>query len=343
MSNWYRRVWWPFLKRMDAERAHELTLMGLGWAQGTPIGRGVLGYVAGDVPHQRVTVAGLTFANAVGVAAGLDKDVRVARGLGLLGFGHVEVGTLTPRPQVGNVKPRIFRLPKDMALINRMGFPNGGAVAALPRLKKLARDKGELVVGVSVGKQKETPLAKAVDDYIFVLRLLYEYADYVAVNISSPNTPGLRELQGGDYVGHLLGTLAGESEMLARKLGVARRPLFLKIAPDLDEDELAEIVTAAHANCIDGLIATNTTLARPALRHPNRREAGGLSGDPLAERSTAVIKAIRQQSDLPIIGVGGVRTAADVRAKLAAGAQLVQVYSGLVYEGPGLVGRLLVG
>ena len=346
--SFYRRLLFPVLRRLDAERAHDVTLLALQAAQGTPAGRFLLRCLAGDLPQQPVRVFGLTFPNVLGVAAGFDKDARVATGLGCLGFGHVEVGTLTPYPQTGNPKPRIFRLPADRALINRMGFPNQGAVQAVARLRTMrpgAADDGAAgrpVVGVSIGKQKETPLAQAAADYVTVMRAVYPYADYLAVNVSSPNTPGLRELQGARYLERLLGRLEEEAQALAEAHG-RRRPLLLKIAPDLAEGELDVILAAALSGGVAGIIATNTTVARQGLQDRRRAEKGGLSGAPLAERSNEVIAYVRRQTAgaLPVIGVGGVFTPAGVRAKLDAGASLVQVYTGLVYEGPGMAGRLL--
>lgn len=340
----YPRLVWPMLRAVSPEVAHDRTLDALEWAQTTAVGRTFLRQIAGYIPLEPVVVAGLTFPNVLGIAAGFDKDVRVARGLGELGFGHIEVGTLTPRPQKGNPKPRIFRLPADGAVINRMGFPNGGVDTAVPRLHKLAQLERDFVVGVSLGKQKETPLADAAHDYTAVMRAVYPYADYLAVNISSPNTPGLRELQGGNYLGQLLQTLMAERDKLAEQ-GGGTRPLFLKIAPDIDEAELDEILQAALDHNVDGLIATNTTLSRDGLTDKKRHEAGGMSGTPLRERSTAVVAAIHTKTlgQLPIIGVGGVRTAVDVREKLDAGASLVQLYTGLIYEGPAVAGRILRG
>ncbi len=286
----------------------------------------------------------LRFPNPLGMAAGFDKDARVVAGLAALGFGHVEVGTLTPRPQAGNPRPRIFRLPGDAALINRMGFPNGGVAAAVPRLRALAGPRS-YVLGVSLGKQKETPLEEAAADYVAVMRAVYPYADYLAVNISSPNTPGLRQLQGGRYLDALLAALVAENRELAARAGIAPRPLWVKIAPDLTSDELDEVLAALLAAGADGIIATNTTLARDGLRDTRRAEAGGLSGRPLRQRSTELIAAIYQRMDgaLPIIGVGGVASADDAREKLDAGAAVVQLYSSLIYGGPALPGRILRG
>ena len=333
----------PLIRRVDAERAHDVTLHALALAQGVAPGRLLLRRIAGPLPNRPVSCCGLTFPNVLGVAAGFDKEARVAAGLARLGFGHVEVGTLTPRPQGGNPRPRIFRLPEDGAVINRMGFPNGGVAAALPRLRQLAAANLDCIIGVSLGKQKETPLEEAVDDYLAVLNAVYAYADYLAVNISSPNTPGLRRLQGGDYLGRLLRTLVAAGAAQAASLAIPARPLLVKIAPDLAPAELDEILATALDAGVAGIIATNTTLARDGLRSPRRAEAGGLSGLPLRTRSTDLIAHIARHTGgrLPVIGAGGVRTAADVQAKLDAGAALVQLYTALVYEGPGLPGRLL--
>ncbi len=339
----YSRLVYPFFARLDAEEAHERILGTLEWAQANALGRATIRAVAGSIPNQPVELFGLTFPNVLGMAAGFDKDVRVAAGLAQLGFGHIEVGTLTPRPQVGNPRPRIFRLREDQAVVNRMGFPNGGVEAALPRLKALAESDHPFIVGVSLGKQKETPLTDAVDDYLTVMQAVFPYADYLAVNISSPNTPGLRELQGGDYLGRLLSQLMEQNWALAERHSVPKRPLLVKIAPDLSPGELDEILDTVMAAHIDGIIATNTTLGRDNLVSPQQTEQGGLSGAPLAYRSTEIIAAIarRTEGKLPIIGVGGVVSAEDVRAKLDAGASLVQLYTSMVYEGPGLPGRLL--
>ena len=339
----YDKLFFPAFKQIDAETAHDRTLTALEKAQTNPVGQSVLRRIAGVLPQQPVTVFGLTFPNVLGIAAGFDKDVRVAAGLGMLGFGHIEVGTLTPWPQPGNPKPRVFRLPEDEAIINRMGFPNGGVVRALPRLRALAVGERPFILGVSLGKQKQTPLAEADKDYLLVMHAVYAYTDYLAINISSPNTPGLRELQGGNYLRQLLGALVAENGRLAQKHAIAPRPLLVKIAPDVSWSELDEILTAVQAAGIDGLIATNTTLSRDGLQSGLREEAGGLSGRPLATRSTEIIAYIARQTGgrLPIICVGGVQTAVDAQAKLDAGASLVQLYTGLVYGGPGIAGTIL--
>lgn len=339
----YERFLFPTLKRLDPETAHDRTLAALSVAQSSVAGRAFLRRIAGTIPAQPVQVGSLHFPNVLGVAAGFDKDARVVEGLALLGFGHIETGTLTPCPQPGNPRPRIFRLPPDQALINRMGFPNGGVMAAIPRLRALAAKDRTYVLGVSLGKQKETPLEEAANDYATVMRAVYAYADYLAVNISSPNTPGLRELQGGRYLEHLLSTLVAENLALARQAGSNPRPLWVKIAPDLTWEELDDILATVQSAGIDGVIATNTTLSREGLSDAKQAETGGLSGRPLRARSTAIIDFIHRRSGgrLPIIGVGGVASATDVREKLAAGASVVQLYTGLIFGGPGLPGRLL--
>ena len=230
--------------------------------------------IAGKLPQKPITVAGLTFPNELGIAAGFDKDVRATAGLALLGFGHIEVGTLTPPPPKGNPRPRIFRLTKDGALINRMGFPNGGLLAAVPRLHALNQRPRDFVLGVSLGKQKDTPLADAAADYCEVMSHVYEYADYLAINISSPNTPGLRELRTRGYLGNLLGKVQSESQKLARQKGKGHRPLFLKIAPDITDEDLEDILFAAQANGVNGIIATNTTISRDNLPSKQQKKKG---------------------------------------------------------------------
>jgi dihydroorotate dehydrogenase len=338
----YKRLIYPVLARFDVETVHERTLSALSLVQGR-WGRPFLRLITGNLPQQPVHVFGLTFPNILGMAAGFDKDVRVASGLAALGFGHVEVGTLTPRPQPGNPRPRVFRLCHDEALINRMGFPNEGVAAATSRLMTLSQSQRAFILGVSFGKQKETPLAEAEKDYITVMRTVYPYADYLAVNISSPNTPGLRDLQSGRYLDHLLAVLTDENKSLAMKYSLPKRPLLVKIAPDLTWPELDTILTAVQDHQVDGMIATNTTTNRQGLMDAAKNEMGGVSGRPLQARSNEIIHYITQQTGgrLPIIGVGGVRTADDVKAKQDAGASLVQLYTGLVYEGPSLPGRIL--
>ncbi|MCZ2115845.1 MAG: quinone-dependent dihydroorotate dehydrogenase [Anaerolineae bacterium] len=341
-KSYYEKLFFPAIRHLDPEMAHDRTLNALELAQSNSLGRAMLRSIAGEVPVQPVQVGRLHFPNPLGIAAGFDKDARVVRGLALLGFGHIEVGTLTPRPQPGNPRPRIFRLPADGAVINRMGFPNGGVAAAVPRLRALAEHPHDFVLGVSLGKQKETPLADAAGDYIAVMRAVHAYADYLAVNISSPNTPGLRELQGGRYLERLLGALVAENRGLAAA-DKPSPPLWVKVAPDLEPREVDEIMEALVATGVDGIIVANTTLARDGLADQARSEAGGLSGRPLRERATELIGYIHQQMGdaLPIIGVGGVGSAAEAREKLDAGAAVVQIYTSMIYGGPGLPGRIL--
>lgn len=339
----YRQLIFPILKQVDPETAHAATVSALALAQQNAPGRWLLQQIRGPVPGQPVVVSGLHFPNVLGIAAGFDKDAQVARGLAALGFGHVEVGTLTPYPQLGNPRPRVFRLPADRALINRMGFPNEGVAAALIRLRRLAEQPRDFVLGVSLGKQKETPLEHAARDYIAGMEAVYPFADYLAVNVSSPNTPGLRALQGERYLTSLLQTVLQRRAELGEHAGARPKPLWLKVAPDLSRDELEQIVAAALAAGVDGLISTNTTTARPNLGDSRHNEEGGLSGAPLAPRSLEVLAQLRELVglELPLISVGGIFSAADVAERLAAGASLVQIYTSLVYEGPALAGRVL--
>ncbi len=290
-------------------------------------------------PSLEREVFGLKFKNPVGLAAGFDKDALLFDELGCLGFGFIEIGTVTPVPQDGNPTPRLFRLPADAALINRMGFNNRGAADAAERLKN--RRKGSLIVGGNIGKNKATPNEDAVSDYLKCFDALYPYVDYFVVNVSSPNTPNLRELQEKEPLKALLNQLMDRNRTTAKP-----RPLLLKIAPDLTDSQLNDIVEIVAETGIDGVIATNTTIDRSRLKTASSEVeaigAGGLSGKPLTDRSTEVIRYLHQHSAgaFPIIGVGGIASASDAREKLDAGAALVQVYSGFVYEGPGLPSRI---
>lgn len=330
---------------MDPELAHEQTAHWLEKVQGTAPGRAVLKGIAGTIPQQEpIELMGLQFPNAVGIAAGFDKQVRLAPGLAMLGFGHIEVGTLTPKAQPGNPKPRIHRIRKQNALINAMGFPNHGVEDAIPRLQKFSEQKSDWILGVSIGMQKTTPLENAIDDYRFCLEKVYPYSDYIAVNISSPNTPGLRELQGGRYLQDLVQKIMAHGEECAEKFNIKRKPIAVKIAPDLESSEIKEILEAVTAAKVDALIVSNTTKSRAGIPKEFNDLPGGLSGDPVRKRSTALIASIRKRlspEEMPIIGVGGIRTAKHVHEKLNAGAQIVQVYTGLVYEGPGMAGKIL--
>ncbi len=339
----YARLVYPLLSLIDAEVAHNLTIGMLQNVQDWGSGQSLLGRVAGDCPSSPVFVSGIKFPNRLGVAAGFDKDVRVAAGLAHLGFGHIEVGTLTPRPQEGNPKPRVFRYKQQGALINRMGFPNCGVRAALPRLREIDALERDWVLGVSLGKQKETPLNNAVDDYIEVMQFVYPYCDYLAVNISSPNTPGLRELQTKQYIADLLGKLKEEGRVQATQKEVSEKPFFVKIAPDIDEDGLKDVIGASLDVGVAGIIATNTTRGRQSLPAEGQKEEGGMSGSPLHTRSIEVVKQVKELADgkLEIIGVGGIRNGQDAQNMLDAGATVVQMYTGMVYEGPRVAGRIL--
>jgi dihydroorotate dehydrogenase len=339
----YAKVIFPLLAKTDAERAHDNTLRLLEYGQQSRVGRFLLRVLAGSFPKQDTNICGLSFPNVLGVAAGFDKNARVVQGLGLLGFGHVEIGTITPEAQIGNPKPRVYRLLSDKALINRMGFPNAGSQVVASRLKEQYKKRCGVVVGISIGKQKNTPLSHAVHDYVAIMHTVYPYADYLAVNISSPNTPGLRDLHHSSYLDELLGMLVSENAKLGTQYAVKPRPLFVKLSPDMTWSELDAALDVSIANQIDGIIATNTTVQRNSLTSTGASEEGGLSGRPLAQRSSEMVAYIHRRTNgtLPIIGVGGVFNADDVREKIDAGASAVQVYTGLVYEGPGMAGRIL--
>lgn len=325
----------PLLFQMDPERAHELTLDALARTQRTPLAC-LYGEARVEDPY---TVAGLTFPNRIGLAAGLDKNGRCIDGLAALGFGFIEVGTVTPRPQPGNPKPRMFRLPQAQALINRLGFNNDGLEAFIANVRRARfRNEGG-ILGLNIGKNASTPIERAADDYLMGLDGVYPYADYVTVNISSPNTQNLRSLQSDAALDALLGAIAQRREALADQHG-RRVPLFVKIAPDLDDAQVEVIAHTLRRHGIDGVVATNTTVARNAVQHlPHGQETGGLSGRPVFEASNRVIRRLRQAlgAGYPIIGVGGVMSGADARAKIEAGADLVQIYTGLIYQGPALV------
>lgn len=329
------------LFRLDPERAHALSLGLIRLAGALPPTRILLRALFSGPAHP-VHAFSLDFRNPIGLAAGYDKDGLGWRGLACLGFGHLELGTVTPRPQPGNPRPRLFRLPAERAIINRMGFPGLGADFLAQRLSG-PRPAG-LVIGVNLGKNKDTPLAEAGGDYLALLRQFAPLADYLAINVSSPNTAGLRDLQARAELEGLLQALAGERQRQVEALG-RPVPLLVKLAPDLDDEALDDALDAILASGMDGVIATNTTIRRDGLSSPLRRESGGLSGAPLTELSTAMIRKIHDRTvgRLPIVGVGGILDPASARAKLDAGATLLQVYTGLVYAGPGLVKQILLG
>lgn len=335
--NMFSRYDWvrPVLFSMDAESAHTLTFRALESSRR-------LGLLppSEPLPGRVVTVAGLTFPNPIGLAAGLDKNAEHLDALGSFGFGFMEVGTVTPRPQPGNPKPRLFRLPEHQALINRLGFNNQGLDAFIAHVQtsRWVREKRG-VLGLNIGKNADTPIAQATDDYRRGLDAVYPWADYITVNISSPNTQHLRDLQHDSALNALLSALK-ERQAQLKSIHGKHVPIFLKIAPDLSDTEVQSVARRVLAHGVEGVVATNTTLAREAVSgHARAQEAGGLSGAPLLEASNRVIRVLRAElgSSIPIIGVGGVMSGANAVSKLTAGADLVQIYTGLIYRGPALV------
>ena len=325
----------PLLFRLDAERAHDLTINALA----TFGNAGLVKPVTPNRVEDPVELMGLRFANRVGLAAGLDKNARCLQGMQALGFGFLEVGTVTPLPQPGNPRPRLFRLPEYEAIINRMGFNNGGVAALVANVAK-ARARGlDIPLGINIGKNKLTEQHAAVDDYLMCLREVAACADYVTINLSSPNTPGLRDLQFGDALGSLLQAITRSRAELADATG-NWLPLLVKVAPDMARDDLLAVADQLVVNGIEGVIATNTTVSRDTVaNHPLASEAGGLSGKVLMEQSTETVRALSNhlQKALVIVGVGGIQSAEDALIKCQAGADLVQLYSGLIYRGPGLI------
>ncbi len=325
------------LFRLDAEVAHHLSMAGLRLAEKT----GLLGLLSSDDEIiSPVEVMGLKFPNRVGLAAGLDKEGNTIDALGRLGFGCVEIGTITPRPQAGNPRPRLFRLIEQEAIINRMGFNNPGIDIGVENVRRSKSFGG--IVGFNIGKNKDTPNENAADDYLTCLQKAYPVADYIAVNLSSPNTPGLRDLQGAEASARLLDTLKKEQQKLTLEHG-KQVPLLFKVAPDLSEDHIRDLSRVFLEGGLDGLIATNTTLDRQAVAgHPSAAEAGGLSGRPIFEKSTATLLAFSSHlgGRIPIIGVGGISSLKDAQAKIRAGASLVQIYTSFIYQGPKLAHEL---
>jgi dihydroorotate dehydrogenase len=338
----YRSLLRPLLFRLPPERAHELALSSLSFSP--KLTQTVLGARFKRSPFGQLKRFGLTFPNPVGLAAGFDKNGIALQSLAALGFGFIEAGTVTYLPQAGNERPRLFRLPLDKALINRAGFNNEGAAAFVERVK---RSKVDCVLGVSIGKSKVVPLESAVDDYLKSFEIIYPIADYVAVNVSSPNTPRLRELQESQQLDELLRALQKRNEELADQPdGRGRLPLLLKLSPDLDDEALENVVTVARKNNVAGLIATNTTISREPLKTAAANVAacgeGGLSGAPLRRRAAQVVARLYMMTDgsLPLIGVGGIFTAEDAWEMISAGAGLLQIYTGFIYEGPGIAAKI---
>lgn len=345
MTNIYRDVLRPLVFKVDAEKVHELGLRSLRLALASRVAQRIVAKRFNAPKGLESELFGLSFQNPIGIAAGFDKNGVAVDQLAALGFGFVEIGTVTQLPQPGNPKPRLFRLTPDSALINRLGFNNKGAVSVAGNLAKARKD---CVIGVNIGRNKDVPNDSAVDNYLGCLEIVYDVADYITVNISSPNTPGLRRLQESKNLDNLLEALREKGKQLALGSGKIK-PLLLKIAPDLSDEALDEVVRICSDHEVDGIIATNTTVGREGLSTPpsliERIGAGGLSGKPLLARSTAVIRRIYKQSEgkLPIIGVGGIFDAADAFEKIAAGASLLQGYTGFVYMGPSYASEINKG
>jgi dihydroorotate dehydrogenase len=327
----------PILFCAEPETAHLLAFAALDTQAKLGLARAWAGYV----PKKPLTAMGIEFANPIGLAAGLDKNAEHMDGLAQLGFGFIEIGTLTPKPQPGNPQPRMFRLVEHEGLINRLGFNNKGVEDALPRLR--ARKIG-IPVGVNIGKNAVTPIENAVDDYLLALRAVYDTADYVTINISSPNTKNLRDLQATEAVTKLVTKIVKEGDLLSRTRG-RKVPIAVKIAPDLNDEDIADTVKAICNSGANAIISSNTTLSREGVQsHPHSSEAGGLSGAPLTARADRVLeRVVKAAKDVPVIGVGGVMSVADAQRKLDIGATLVQIYTGMLYRGPSFVGELVRG
>lgn len=330
----------PILFLLDAEAAHHFSFWAIGVLSKLGLAPLFRKSFALNDPRLEREVFGIKFKNPVGLAAGFDKDARLYNEFSDFGFGFVEIGTVTPKPQPGNPKKRLFRLREDKAIINRMGFNNRGVFEAVEQLKK----KHRVIVGGNIGKNKVTPNAEAIKDYLICFEALFEHVDYFVVNVSSPNTPGLRELQDKAPLTNLLKKLKRQNSKQAKKLNVKEKPILLKIAPDLTDDQLLDIIDIVKTTQIDGVIATNTTIERKGLKTHLilTEEKGGLSGKPLGQRSTEVIRFLAEKSNkaFPIIGVGGIHSPEDALEKLDAGADLVQLYTGFIYEGPGLIKKI---
>ena len=336
----YKQLIRPLLFLLDPELVHHITFALIRFSSKIGFSKIFDAMYVVEDPLLEREVFGLKFKNPVGLAAGFDKNAGLYNELSHFGFGFIEIGTLTPKPQPGNPKKRLFRLKEDKAIINRMGFNNKGVLAAAEDLKK----RHKVLIGGNIGKNKNTPNSEAVKDYLICLDVLFDHVDYFVVNVSSPNTPGLRELQERAPLTALLRELNVENSKLANKKGVKTRPILLKIAPDLTDDQLMDIIGIVKDTKIDGVIATNTTIERTGLESDLilTEEKGGLSGMPLRDRSTEVIRFLATNSNkaFPIIGVGGIHSAEGALEKLEAGADLIQLWTGFIYEGPALVGRI---
>jgi dihydroorotate dehydrogenase len=333
MKNGYQLFIRPLLFSLDPERAHRFTIELLRGASHFDLALGVLRFF--QPPSKPKTLFGLTFPNPIGLAAGLDKNGVALPAWAALGFGFIEIGTVTAKAQPGNPKPRVFRLPAQQALINRLGFNNDGADAIAERLGRLRRTGRwpAVPVGINIGKSRATPLERATDDYLYSFRLLRDFADYIALNVSSPNTPGLRELQEPQRLSELLHAIGNQP-------GTAAKPILVKIAPDLSPTELEVIIATCEENNVAGIIATNTTLDHSSIP-PALDEEGGLSGAPLREKSTALVREIAKRSAIPVIASGGISDAESAQQKFQAGAQLVQLYTGFIYRGPRLLREIM--
>ncbi|MEO5788210.1 MAG: quinone-dependent dihydroorotate dehydrogenase [Gelidibacter sp.] len=332
----YKSIIRPLFFSFDPEKIHHFTFSMIRFSNLIGLGGAFRSVYKFENPKLERELFGIKFPNPVGLAAGFDKDAKLYKELSNLGFGFIEIGTVTPKPQDGNEKPRIFRLIEDEAIINRMGFNNGGVVEAVERLKNnpVQGDKKRVLIGGNIGKNKITPNEEAVNDYIICFEALFDYVDYFVVNVSSPNTPNLRALQEKKPLTDLLQTLQDKNNLKHK-----RKPILLKIAPDLTDEQLLDIIDIVSITKIDGVIATNTTISRDGISSENKNEMGGLSGKPLTKRATEVIRFLSEKSNkaFPIIGVGGIHSAEDALEKLDAGADLIQLYTGFIYEGPGLI------
>ena len=333
MKNGYELFVRPLLFSLDPETAHHVTMRLLGNASHFDVALRPLRLFRPT--SKPITLFGLTFPNPIGLAAGLDKNGVALPAWSVLGFGFIEIGTVTAKAQPGNPKPRIFRLPEQQALINRLGFNNDGADAIAQRLRTLRESRRwpSVPVGINIGKSKATPLEQATDDYLYSFRMLRDFADYITLNVSSPNTPGLRELQAPEKLSELLFAIGNEA-------GTAPKPLIVKISPDLSSAELKAILAVCEENGVSGIIATNTTLDHSSIA-PQLDQAGGLSGAPLRDKSTALVREINAQSTIPVIASGGIFDAGSAREKFQAGAVLIQLYTGLVYRGPQLLREIM--